>query len=46
MAVAVMPATAKVTAAATAKVTAGGGSSKNTAIAETVIAMAAMVAGS
>ena len=41
-----MMATAKVTAMNTAKVTAGGGGSKDTAIAATAMAMAAMIAGS
>ena len=41
-----MTATAKATGMNTGKVTAGGGSSDNTAIAATAMAMAAMVAGS
>ena len=41
-----MTTTAKATAMNTAKVTAGGGGSDNTAIAARAMAMAAMVAGS
>ncbi len=41
-----MTATAKAAAMNTAKVTAGGGGSNDTAIAVTAMAMAAMVAGS